>query len=236
MGMPFGVFFREHILTWDHLQSPYSYELGSGLLELKPEQKTGAIVFMLLSTGIAAGAFLVLNRSRTTLLLIAGGTALVTFYAVTGYFKWCLTQPPADRRGLPPGGSSREPRHGAHADPRLPSRSARRPASPPSDRTIGFATPGSPHTKEDFREKPDWLVPQRTSDFSLLGAATSLRRENERKYFASLWKKIYEGSLAAATHWTNYSHLDDKLKSNTFEVEEGAPWEAFARFAQKHIQ
>ncbi len=189
MGMPFGVFAREHLLTWNHVQNPYVFELGSGLPALQPEQKTGAIVYTLISAGVAAGASLVLNRSRTTLLLIAGGTALATFYAVTGYFKWCLTQPPADRwRGPPPGGSRSEPRHEARAERRSSSRSAS--SSVPIK---GFAVPGSPHTIEDFREKPDWLVPQRTSGGGFVDVTTTLRREGERAYFASLWKKIYEG-------------------------------------------
>jgi hypothetical protein len=150
--------------------------------------------------------------------MVAGGTALVTFYAVTGYFKWCLTQPPADGRKGPP----RE----TVVERRTTSRGS------PSTRTTGFATPGSSHTKADFREKPDWLVPQGTSG----GGAASLHRANERAYFASLWKKIYEGRLAAFSHWTYYSEQDEKLKNNELPVTEGAPWEEFARFAQKHIQ
>jgi hypothetical protein len=227
MGMTFGVFAREHILTWHHVQDPYVFALGSRLPALQPEQKTGAIVYTLISAGVAAGASLVLNRSRTTLLVIAGGTALVTFYAVTGYFKWCLTQPPADRRGLPPGGSSRGPRDEARAERRSRSLDS----SPPSARTTGIASPGSRHTIEDFRQKPDWLVPQKEE---------GLRPRLERAYFASLWKKIYEGGMSGVaarfSHWTDYSDQDDKLKRNKLSVIEGAPWEAFARFAQKHIQ
>ncbi len=220
MAMPFEVFAKQYLLTWDHLQNPYTIRRER---EIKPEQKTQAVVGTLIAAGVAAGACLVLDRSRTTLLVIAGGTALVTFYAVTGYFKWCLTQPPADGRKGPP----RE----TVVERRTTSRTSS------STRQVGFATPGSPHTLEDFRQKPDWLVPQRTSGGSFVESASSLRRENERKYFASLWKKIYEGGLAVSTlHWTDYSHLDEKLRNNTFEVLEGAPWEEFARFAQKHIQ
>jgi hypothetical protein len=231
MGMPFGVFAREHILTWHHVQNPYSFALGYGLSALGSEQKTGAIVFTLISAGVAAGASLVLNRSRTTLLVIAGGTALITFYAVTGYFKWCLTQPPG-RRGSPPDGSRGEPRRGKRTE----SKSPYRPPSSSSARTIGFASPGSPHTIEDFRQKPDWLVPQRETGGGIFDAATQFRREKEREYFASLWKKIYEGGTAAASHWMNYSEQDDLLRQNRLSVEGGTPWEAFARFAQKHIQ
>jgi hypothetical protein len=70
MAMPFEVFAREHLLTWDHLQNPYTIRRGR---ELKPEQKTNAIVITLISAGVAAGASLVLDRSRLLLLWLQEG-------------------------------------------------------------------------------------------------------------------------------------------------------------------
>ncbi len=210
MAVPFGVFARQYILTWNHLLSPFSFEFR-GARELNPKQKARAQFHALINAGGAAGISLILNPSRTTLFVIAGGTALVTFYAVTGYFKWCLTQPPALAQRRPP--------------PEVPVQSELR-----------IASPDSPHTKEDFRQEPDWLYPQPTLDPSPVDAA---RREKERAYFASLWKRMYRGdiamtdhralyselrNIAITDHWALYMEEDRLLKNNTFEVEKGAPW------------
>jgi hypothetical protein len=88
MGVSFGIFAREHILTWNHLWNPYSFAVNDKVLKLKPEVKATVIFYTLISAGVAAGASLVLNRSRITILVIAGSAALATFYAITGYIKW----------------------------------------------------------------------------------------------------------------------------------------------------
>ncbi len=71
MAVSFGVFARQHILTWNHLLSPYSLGFRGRMLELESEMKTDAIGGALILGVVAAGTSLVLNRSRTTLLLIA---------------------------------------------------------------------------------------------------------------------------------------------------------------------
>ncbi len=240
MGRPFGVFAREYILTWDHVQAPYSFAWGDKDLALKSEQRASSIAFTVIFCRICSRCKCCLSNIIKPIHSSCDcrgsgycrGDSLYNVLCGHRIFQVVLTQPPADARRRPPPEDGREPRR---ADPRLPSRAARHPEPAPAARATGFAHPGSPHTKENFRQKPDWLV-QRSSDPSFVGAATSLRQENERKYFASLWKSIYEGKLAAVSHWTNFSDQDDMLKSNTFEVEEGAPWYDFARFAQVHIQ
>jgi hypothetical protein len=219
MAMSFGVFSREHILTWNHLLSPFSFEAKGKVLELTSRQKANALI----PAGIAIGASLVLDRSRTTLFVIAAGTALTTFYAVTGYFKWSLMQPPVLKRPAVDG-SEKESEIS-------PKSKGSRPVDKP-----GTTSSGSSHTLEDFKQKPDWLVPQQSSDSTFQGKATHLRREKERTYFASLWKSLYKGVIASGEHWAKYSDQDEQLKANKLSVEKGAPWEAFARFAQKQMQ
>ena len=214
--MSFGVFAREHILTWNHVKSPNSFEVNYRRLKLTDNDKAIAMIF----AGLAAGAApLVLNRSRATLILIVVGTSLTTLYAAKGYFKWRLMIEDDQKR------FQEESSRNSQNSPAGSSRTVDEP---------GLATPGSTHKIEDFRQKPDWLIPQGNSDPSFLGAATHLRRENERAYFGSLWKKIYEG--ASFSHWFNYSVQDGLLKNNKFAIEKDAPWEDFARFAQKHLQ
>ncbi len=225
MGASFGVFFREHILTWNHLQSPFSFVVRGEAKEIDPYHQVAS---EFIAAGVATGASYLLESSRTNILLIAGGTALTTFYAVTGYFKWCLMQPPVYRRPVQENSDKRgQERDKTNAKDSSSSRPVRQ---------QGFTSPGSSHKFEDFRNKPDWLVPQRTSNSSFLGAAANLRQEKERAYFASLWKSMYEGTIAHGEHWMNYSEQNDLLKNNKLSVIEGAPWEEFARFAQKYMQ
>lgn len=226
MGTSFEVFARDHILTWNHLQNPYAFVVKGQALKLKPQEISSAKVYSLFSAGLATGASYVLDRSRTTIFLIAGSTVLATFYAVTGYFKWCLMQPPVQKKPVPENSDKRSQERGEIKDS---------PSSRPV-RQQGFTSPGSTHTFEDFRKKPDWLVPQRTSNSDFLGAATNLHQEKERAYFASLWKSMYEGLVAKGEHWANYSDQDAQLKNNKLSVIQGAPWEDFARFAQKYMQ
>jgi hypothetical protein len=219
MGTSFEVFARNLTLTWNHLQSPYSLEVKGKRRQLKYERKAAAIACGFISAGLAAGASYVLDRSRMTIFLSAAGTALATFYAITGYFKWRTMQPPVEGSLV------------KKTESDISSKSTTVPVRKP-----GITSPGSSHTFEDFKQKPNWLIPQPTSTSDFLSGAINLHRETERKYFASLWKSMYEGKIAEGEHWLEYSDQDALLRTNKFSVEQGAPWEAFARFAQKYMQ
>src|SRR5579862_2881943 len=227
MATFFEVFVREHILTGSHFRNPYSFEVQGKGRKLMYERKAAAIVCGFISAGLAAGASYVLDRSRTTILLSAAGTALTTFYAVTGYFKWRIMQSPVERplvkeSDISTKSMSRPDRQTGITTPKGEASDSSVKSTTIPVRNPGIEFPGSSHTFEDFKQKPNWLIPQQSSDSTFVDKATNLRREMERKYFASLWKSMYEGFFVAGEHYVEYFDQDAQLRTNKFSVEQGA--------------
>lgn len=73
----------------------------------------------------------------------------------------------------------------------------------------------------------DWLAPD---------PKDGLRPKMQRAYFASLYKSMHGSVADKASHWLDYSDQDDMLKQGSFNILFGAPWEQFAREAQRKLQ
>lgn len=80
--------------------------------------------------------------------------------------------------------------------------------------------------EEDFSKKPVWVDdPQYQKGLVA----------PQRAYFASLWKKMYEGGFDVVVHEMEFSGDDEKLRMGKYPIAAGAPWVSFAEHARTKL-